>query len=109
LQKKDYPKTRSRKSFTSCAKEMLINLTYIFVIVVGLYLAIVSYFKKRDAMTVGVMVVLVGSFVLEVSWMQEGSYVLETNDILRTTRDILWTIVTVWLIKGSILKRTGGK
>jgi uncharacterized membrane protein YwaF len=83
---------------------MIINLTYLFVIVVAIYLAVASYLRKKELSTMFVIIILIGTLGLEISRLMAGTYLLDTNDFLRTIRDILRVAVTIWMLRGSVLR-----
>lgn len=75
---------------------MIINLTYIFFILVGIYFAIVTYIETRKWQVFIILVVFLFSFGLEIDRLNQAKYKLNINDFLWTTRDIMRTIVIIF-------------
>jgi len=74
---------------------MVINLIYIFTIIIGIYFGIKIYIQTKHKMILAGLAILVVSLLLELQWLNIGSYLIDTSDIFRTTRDIAWTILMI--------------
>lgn len=78
---------------------MIINLTYMFFILVGVYFGIVTYIETRKRQVFLVMGIFILSFGLEIDRLNTASYRLDLNDFLRTARDIIRTIIMVFFFQ----------
>jgi uncharacterized membrane protein YbjE (DUF340 family) len=74
---------------------MTINVTYVLVILVGLYFGITTYINTKHQMILWGLWILLFSLGLELRWINEGNYLMDTTDIFWTLRDILRTIIMI--------------
>lgn len=70
---------------------MFINLTYIFILLVAIYLAIDTYLYTRKWQVFPMLFIFLFSLGLEIDWLQSGNFGLDLNHFLWTLRDVLRT------------------
>gem|GEM_PF-5779524 len=60
-----------------------------------MYFGIVTYIETRKWEVFVVLGIFLFSLVLEIGRLNTASYKLDVNDIMRTSRDILWTLIMI--------------
>ncbi|HMS90983.1 MAG TPA: hypothetical protein PKC87_02090, partial [Candidatus Absconditabacterales bacterium] len=78
---------------------MLINLTCIFLFLAGIYFAIITYRATKKKEVFFIIGIFLFSLYLEAIRLHQGSYKLGLNDVLWTSRDILWTGVMIYFFQ----------
>lgn len=77
---------------------MIINLIYIALIIVAIIFALEAFVYSKKWELFFVLLIFGVSLWLEARWMNEAYYMLDVDDFLRTSRDIIRTLIMVFCI-----------
>jgi hypothetical protein len=64
-----------------------------------LYFTVIAYVATRKREVILIAGIFIFSMILEAYRLGDGQYKLEANDLLWTTRDIVWTIMTIVVLQ----------
>ncbi|EKD25236.1 MAG: hypothetical protein ACD_80C00098G0006 [uncultured bacterium (gcode 4)] len=78
---------------------MTINLIYVFTILIGVYFGIKTYARTKNKVIIWCLGILLISLALELRWLNIGHYSTDITDAFWTTRDIIRTLLTIFLLR----------